>query len=227
MNITDSQTVLGIVFATSLVVANLIAAKIAFFQLPIVGAAPIPAGFFAIAVSFLCTDLLGEIHGKETARRVVNATVVALGVAWILVYMAIAFPAAPFYDATAFNNVFGASGTIVTAGIITTIVSQNLDVTIFDYLRGYTNGSHRWLRNLGSTSVSQFVDTTLFIVLGFWVLPQVMSGQVTPLAALPALIGGQYVVKLLVAVADTPAFYVLSAVAQRRSGAVVAEKQYE
>lgn len=221
MKLTDSKTVLSIVFATSLVVANLIATKIAFFQLPVIGRAPIPAGFFAIAVSFLCTDLLGELHGKETARRVVNATVFALGVAWVLVFTAIWMPSAPFYDASAFNNVFGASGTIVTAGILTTLISQNIDVGIFHYLRSYTNGQQKWLRNLGSTSISQLVDTAVFILLAFWLLPQIMGGTLTPLAALPALIVGQYVVKLLVAVCDTPLFYLLTHVIDYDSEAAV------
>jgi uncharacterized integral membrane protein (TIGR00697 family) len=211
MKTTDSKTALGIVFATSLVVANLVATKLAFFDLPLVGGVVVPAGFLAIGVSFLATDLLGEIHGKAAARKVVNATVMALVVAWVLVYTAIWFPAAPFYEhSDAFSLIFGASGTIVTAGILTTLVSQNIDVSIFHAINDYTDGRHKWARNLSSTTVSQLIDTSLFIVLGFVVLPQFMGGTVTPLVAVPSLIIGQYSVKLLVAVLDTPLFYVLS-----------------
>jgi uncharacterized integral membrane protein (TIGR00697 family) len=210
-DILDSKTVLSIAFATSLVVANLVATKLAFFQLPVVGGVAVPAGFLAIGVSFLCTDLLGELHGREAARHAVNATVVALGIAWVLVYAAIWFPAAPFYeDTAAFNRIFGASATIVTAGIITTLVSQNIDVSLFHRLRAYTGGEHKWLRNLGSTGVSQLIDTSVFIVLAFVVLPTVLGGTTTPLAVIPGMIAGQYAVKLVVAVCDTPLFYLLS-----------------
>lgn len=206
------KTTLGIVFATSIIVANLVATKIAFFTLPYLGGVAVPAGFAAIGVSFLCTDLLSELYGRDAARDVVNATVVALGVAWLLVYAAIAFPAAPFYEnAAAFASIFGASSTIVVAGILTTLVSQHIDVSVFDWIRGYTGVSHKWLRNLGSTTISQFVDTTVFIVLAFAVLPLILGGTTTPLAALPSLIIGQYVVKLVVAVCDTPVFYVFAA----------------
>lgn len=214
MRFTDSRTTLSIVFATSLVVANLVATKLAFFQVPFVGGVAVPAGFAAIGVSFLCTDLLGELHGREAARRTVNATVVALGVAWVLVYAAVWFPAAPFYEQTAaFDAIFGASGTIVTAGILTTLVSQNVDVAIFHRIRERTGSRHRWARNLSSTGVSQLVDTSLFIVLGFVVLPQFMGGTTTPLAVVPTLIAGQYAVKIAVAALDTPVFYVVSGIA--------------
>lgn len=212
VNLTTTKTTLSIVFATSLVVANLVATKLAFFQIPWIGGVAVPAGFAAIGVSFLCTDLLGELYGRDAARDAVNATVLALGVAWVLVYAAIAFPAAPFYGGNeAFTSVFGASSTIITAGILTTLVSQNVDVAIFDWIRQRTGVSHKWARNLGSTSVSQLIDTSLFIVLGFVILPPVLGGTTTPLAQIPALIIGQYAVKLIVAGLDTPVFYALSA----------------
>ena len=213
MKPTDSKTLLGIMFATSIVVANLVATKVAVFDLPLIGMVTVPAGFAAIGVSFLCTDLLGELHGREAARNVVNATVVALGVAWVLVYMAVLFPAAPFYgDAAAFERIFTASGTIVLAGITTTLVSQNIDVSVFHRLKSLTDGKHKWLRNLGSTGVSQLVDTSLFIVLAFAIFPRLpfLSGTITPWVAIPSLVLGQYVVKMIVAAVDTPVFYALS-----------------
>jgi uncharacterized integral membrane protein (TIGR00697 family) len=208
MSATDSKTVLTVVFSASLVTANIIAAKLAFFQIPLLGGVAVPAGFVAIGVGFLCTDLLGELHGREAARKAVNATVIALLVVWGLIYMAVWMPVAPFYEAhDAYVTTLSASGTIVTASILTTLVSQNVDVEIFHRVDTLTDGRHAWARNLSSTGLSQLVDTTLFIVLGFVVLPQVMGGTTTPLAVVPSLILGQYVVKLVVAVLDTPVFY--------------------
>lgn len=208
MQYTDSKTTLTVLFGVSLVTANIIAAKLAFFQLPFVGGVAVPAGFVAIGVSFLFTDLLGELHGRETARKVVNATVIGLVLAWALIYVAIVMPVAPFYDAhSAYVTTLGSSATIVLASILTTLVSQNVDVSIFHYVREYTDGNHAWARNLSSTAVSQLVDTTLFIVLGFALLPRVLEGTVTPWIVLPSLIVGQYAVKLVVAALDTPIFY--------------------
>jgi conserved hypothetical integral membrane protein len=205
-----TATALTVMFGVSIAIANVSAAKLAFFDIPFLGGVAVPAGFVGIGVAFLCTDLLGELYGAPTARRAVNATVVALTVAWGLIYVAISMPAAPFFEANeAYATTLGAGGTIVLASIATTLVSQNIDVSVFAFLGEATNGDHAWIRNIGSTGVSQIVDTALFIVLAFAVLPVFLGGTTTPLAVLPELIVGQYVVKLAVAVLDTPAFYVI------------------
>lgn len=207
------QTWLGIVFATSLVVANVTAAKLAFFDVPLVGGVAVPAGFVAIGVAFLCSDLLSELYGPAVAHRVVNGTIIALIVAWGLIYAAIALPVAPFYGAhDAYVTTLGSGATIVLASICTTLVSQHVDVAVFHRIRERTGTGHKWVRNLGSTATSQVVDTTLFIVLAFAVFPTVFGGTTTPLVVLPGMIVGQYVVKLAVAAVDTPIFYVLSGV---------------
>jgi len=204
-----TKATLTVTFAVSLAIANVTAAKLAFFDLPVVGGVAVPAGFLAIGVGFLCTDLLSELYGKDTARSVVNGTVVALVVAYGLIYSAIWMPVAPFYPAhEAYITTLGSSANIVLASILTVLVSQNIDVSIFHRIAARTDV--KAARNVGSTAVSQFVDTALFIVLGFVVFPVVFGGTLTPLAAIPSLIVGQYVVKLVVALGDTPLFYLFS-----------------
>ena len=198
-------------FAVALAIANVTAAKLAFFDIPLLGGVAVPAGFVAIGVAFLCTDLLGELYGRDVARSVVNGTVIALAVAYALIYVAILMPAAPFYEAhNAYVSTLGASASVVGASILTILISQNIDVSVFHWLRSRTGGRHKWLRNIGSTAVSQAVDTTLFITLSFVVLPSVLGGQPLPLATIPTLIVGQYVAKLAIVGLDTPFFYGLS-----------------
>jgi len=203
-----SKTTLQVMFGVSLVTANIIASKVA-----LVGGYAVPAGFVGIGVAFLCSDILGELHGKQAARDAVNGTILALIVSQLLIVTALWMQPAPFYEATeAYQTVLGGSATIVLASILTFFVSQNLDVTIFHYLKEYTDGKHPWTRNIGSTVVSQFVDTSLFIILGFGVLPRLIGGTVTPWAAILSLIVGQYIVKVGVAVLDTPIFYLVRSV---------------
>lgn len=209
---TTTKVTLTVLFGISLAVANITAAKVAWFELPLIGATAIPAGFVAFGASFLFTDLLNELYGREYAQSVVNATVIGMVLAWALIYVSIVMPAAPFYGLEAeFEAVLGGGATIITASIITMLFSQNLDVIVFDKLRSITDGGHKWLRNLGSTTISQFADTALFITLGFAILPQLFGGSVTPWAVIPGMIAAQYTVKLAVAVLDTPLFYLGSA----------------
>jgi len=208
---TTMKRTLTILFGVSIAVANLLAAKLAWFTLPIIGGVAVPAGFVGIGVAFLCSDLLVEFYGKKHAHKTVTATILALIVAYGLVWLSVAMPVAPFYKGqAAYASVLSSSAAITLASIITLGVSQNVDVELFNRLRTYTNGQHKWLRNIGSTTISQAVDTVLFIGLAFWLIPLLQGGQAQALSALGSIIIGQYVVKLIVAFIDTPVFYLVT-----------------
>lgn len=209
----DMKTLLAMTVATSLAIANVTAAKIAAFEIPLFGLAAVPAGFVGIGVAFLATDLLSELYGKETAREAVNGAIAVLAVAWGLVYASLLMPAAPFYGLTAeYNAVMGQGAAIVLASICTLLVSQNIDVAAFHAIKSRV--PYKWARNCGSTAISQAVDTTLFIGLAFVALPPLFGGSAMPLAAAGGLVVAQYVVKLVVVAFDTPLFYIGSRLAE-------------
>jgi len=198
------------VFAVSIAIANVTAAKLAWFELPLIGGVAVPAGFLAFGVAFLCSDLMVEFYGEDYAHNVVNGTVVALIAAYGL-STAIIMPVAPFYGAhEAYATTLGSGAAVVAASVITLTVSQHIDVRIFAAFKRVTDGRHKWLRNLGSTGLSQGIDTVLFITLAFSVFPFIQGGSPMWGTALILTIVGQYLVKLIVAVLDTPVFYVIS-----------------
>lgn len=208
----NTKATLTILFGVSIAIANVTAAKLAWFALPVLGGVAVPAGFLAFGVAFLCSDLLVEFHGPEYAHDVVNGTVVALVAAWGLVHLSILMPTAPFYgDAAAFQSVLGSGTGIVAASVITILVSQHVDVGVFADIRERTGGRHKWARNVGSTATSQGIDTVLFITLAFAVFPALQGGEVLWGVPLALTTVGQYVVKLAVAVLDTPVFYAATA----------------
>lgn len=214
--ITDTKTTLTVLFASCMVIANVTATKVAAFELPLFGLVAVPAGFLAFGCAYLVTDLLNELYGREYATRVVNGTIIGLIISWGLIYASIAMPSAPFYPlGSEFASILGGGATIITASLITVLLSQNLDVWVFDRIRSATGERHKWLRNIGSTSISQLLDTVLFITLAFAVLPRALGGEITPWAVIPGLIGAQYVMKLLIVGLDTPIFYLGSALLDR------------
>ncbi|RLG68080.1 MAG: VUT family protein, partial [Methanobacteriota archaeon] len=95
-----------------------------------------------------------------------------------------------------FAEVLGPAPRIVAASMVAYLVSQHHDVFAFHFWKKKTGGKHLWIRNNASTVVSQLVDSVIFITLAFY--------GVTPL--LP-LIFGQWVVKMFIAVMDTPFCY--------------------
>lgn len=203
---------LSVLYAGTIVIAAVLASKIIGIPLPVIGTVAVPAGVLPFAISYLCSDLIVEYHGEDTARDVVNGTILTLLVAYTLIYVAIWIPSAPFWEnQAAFEAVLGDSASIALASIIGLAIAQHADVQIFAWIRSQTGTGHRYLRNCGSTAISQLLDTTIFITLGFFLFPLLNLGgaPVSPTELL-MLIFGQYVVKLMIAGVDTIPFYLIT-----------------
>jgi uncharacterized integral membrane protein (TIGR00697 family) len=86
------------------------------------------------------------------------------------------------------------------------MLAQLCDVKIFHFLKKLTGGKHLWLRNNGSTAISQFVDTFAVIAVtfgaAFWA-GKMHSQQILE------LFWGSYSFKLCVAILDTAIVYML------------------
>jgi len=209
-------TALTAVFVTSLVSAQLLSSKLAVLSLPVVGvvslpvagAVTYPAGTLAYAGTFFATDVTGEVFGKATARRIVNVgfamNVLMLAFAGLAVVVPVAETSVP---QSAFAAVIGSSLNVVVGSLVAYLVSQNWDVLVFHRLREATGGRWLWTRNVGSTGTSQLVDTVLFTTVAYWLAPSVLGGLKLPAAALAGAVVGQYVLKILIALVDTPLVY--------------------
>lgn len=200
--------VLGLTFAATLVTANFTASKLTTFPIPAIGPVEGSVAVFAIGISFLCTDLLSEIYGKREARQVVNGTIFALIIAYLLAYVAVALPPADIYNHNqAFQTIFNSSLPFIIASIVSILISQNIDVSIFHWIRSITGGEYKWVRNIGSTSVSQLLDTSTFTILGFMLFPLVLGNAPVSVSTATGIIMAEYSIKVIIAFFDTPIFY--------------------
>ena len=194
------------VFVTSLVTANVLATKLFMF-----GDFILPAGVIAYPITFLMTDVIGEIWGKKVVTRVVWAGFFCSLLAMSLGFIAVMLPAAPFYERQEFfAELFGRVGRITGASLTAYIVSQLNDVWVFHKLKDLTHGKHLWLRNNVGTISSQFFDTVIFIVIAFY--------GIMPMPVLFSMIMSQWVIKILIAVIDTPCCYWLVGWCKSRNG---------
>lgn len=184
-------------FVMSLLVSNVTASKIIS-----IGNLIVPAAVVAYAITFLCTDVIGELYGKEEANKTVRLGFILQLFSIGLLYIAIKLPPAPFM--TEYNEVFqqvlGQSLRVVIASLIAYTISQFNDVYIFHKLKDIHGSKHKWLRNNLSTITSQLIDTSIFITIAFYgVVPNLW-----------ALILGQFTIKVVLALLDTPFFYLLT-----------------
>ncbi|QCJ46969.1 queuosine precursor transporter [Haloprofundus sp. MHR1] len=210
-------------FVTALVTAQLTAAKLLAFDLPlslpVVGdGLALPGAALAYALTFFASDCYSELYGREAAQRMVN---VGFGMNLVVLALVAGTIAAPALDPTfseQFAAVLAPSANIVLGSLVAYLVSQNWDVLVFHRIREATGGDHLWLRNVASTATSQALDTVLFVTVGFLVAPAVFGiGEATPVPVVVSLVVGQYLLKLIIAVADTPFVYAVVGLL-RRSG---------
>ena len=190
------------IFLTSLLVANVVSSKIVSFW-----GLTVPAAIVAYPLTYLMTDVIGEIWGKEEANKTVKLGFICQMVSLVLIGGAILLPVAPFADNQAqFTAILGSSFRVVFASMIGYLVSQSWDVWIFHKVRdayiknhGSTKGG-RWIWNNASTMTSQIIDTAIFITIAFiGVVPNIWI-----------MILSQYLVKFVYALLDTPFFYLLT-----------------
>jgi hypothetical protein len=103
-----------------------------------------------------------------------------------------------------FEAIYRCTSGAVLASMVAYLAAQFCDVYLFHFWKRLTKGKHLWLRNNGSTMISQLVDATAVIFVTFgasW-----MAGERT-LGALLVLIASNYLFKVVVAAADTIPFY--------------------
>ena len=186
------------VFLSVLSIINLVSVKLV--QL---GTLVFPFGAYLYALTFPCTDVVSEIWGKERAKKMVYLGMLATILAAIITALAVSHPPAPFWEKMdePFSLIFGLVPRLLIASLIAYAVGQLHDIWAFHFWKAMTGPRFLWLRNNLSTTVSQFLDTTLFNLIAFL--------GVVPNADLPKLILGAYFLKLLIAVIDTPVVYLL------------------
>ena len=216
-------TILAALFVTAPVTSQPTAAQVLAFgipsSLPIVDSPLVhPGAALAYAVTFFASDCFTELYGKRSARRLVNVAFAMNFVMLALVYSTIAAPAAgSSIDPEMFATVLGASTNIVLGSLVAYLVSQNWDVYVFHAIRERTGKEKLWLRNVASTASSQAIDTVLFVGIAFYLLPQYAGiGPDLPNSVVLSLAVGQYLLKLLIAVVDTPFVYLATRLVCRR-----------
>jgi len=199
--------VLAAIFIAALVACNLIFQKFFIWDFSLFGASiqfEQSVGILAYPVTFLVTDILSEIYGKERANRVVTSGLVASLFVLGLVLVSTLMEATPWspVDNETFLRVFGLQWVAVTASMVAYLGAQYLDIRLFHFWKKLTHGKHLWLRNNASTIGSQLVDTALVNGL----LAALGTTGVT-WERFPELFMNGVLFKWTMALLDTPIFY--------------------
>lgn len=160
------------------------------------------AGNVLYASTFLVTDILSEKYGKKEATRAVKYSFTIM-VLWLIGTQLVVWltPNASDYINDSLSVVFGLVPRITIASLVGFVCSQNIDVFLYHFIWKKTGGneSKLWMRNNGSTLISQAVDTVIFATLAFW--------GTYPTNVFISILLTTYLFKAIVALLDTPFMY--------------------
>lgn len=152
---------------------------------------------------FLVTDALDEKYGLKDAKKAVYIGFFSLLATVIIMQMAIWFtPNVDDWANDSIVTIFGILPRIALGSLTAYIISQMVDVHLYQKIREkLPEDKFLWVRNNGSTLVSQLIDTTIFVpiaFLGVWSFGTVVSIYIT-----------SYLIKVIVAFLDTPFVYLI------------------
>ena len=163
-------------------------------------------GNILFASTFLVTDILSELYSKKSAQQAVY-----LGIATSVIFILISqswmlyVPNENDFASPAIRTVFFNTPRLMIVGIVVYVIVQLFDVWAYHKWWAYTKqkfGDSRkflWLRNNGSTMVSQLLNTLLFTWGAF------LGTHNT--ATLISIAMSSYIIFLVTSIADTPFVY--------------------
>ena len=212
---TTNLMLCAMVFAVALVISNVITAKTVQTGIPLFGSTIlVPTAVICYCVTFLMTDVVGEIWGRKEARTIVLGGFCCQILATCLIMIGEALPAADADMQAAYDMLLGQNAVFVLASMSGYLLSQSWDVFVFHKIRDHMlskggSSRSRWVWNNVSTMTSQLIDTVVFIGIAFglgfgWLFDPALTGQ------LGAMMVGQYLCKFALAAIDTPFFYFLT-----------------
>lgn len=199
-------------FVTALITANVTAVKL-------VGIAGlvIPAGVIVFPISYILGDVLTEVYGFRSARRVIWLGFLCNLVAVGAIYVGGLLPPAPIWDAQgAYERILGYTPRLLLASFAAYLVGELANSFVLAKLKVATEGRHLWARTIGSTLVGQGLDSLVFVLLAF--------GGVISASAMVAAILAQWLVKSAYEALATPFTYLVVNRLKRREGVDVYDR---
>lgn len=159
-------------------------------------------GNIMYGTTFFIIVLLNEKYGVKAAKKAVYLGFFVLLSTTVIMQIILLFPPHPNDIAHAhLEALFGLLPRLAVGSIVGYYVSHMVNVSLYRFFQTrYPDERHLWIRNTGSTSISQLLDTLLFCLIAFWGL--------YPIEVWLEIVITTYVMKWLVVVLDNPFIYV-------------------
>ena len=164
----DSYTALMIVtalFITLYLVSNIMAVKV----ISIFGLFCFDAGTITFPFAYMLGDVLTEIWGYRTARKVIWLTLLCNVLLVICTQVGVWLPSPDYLaeSANAYNTTFSYVPRIVLASLTGFLFGELSNAWLMEKIKLKTRGRHLWLRTISSSAVAYIFDTLPFVLIAF------------------------------------------------------------
>ena len=178
--------------------ANVMAVKV----MDLFGTSMLDAGTLIFPFAYMLDDVLAEIWGFKTARKVILLCFLCNVIMMSATAVATLIPSPGYLseNADAFDAVFSYMPRIVVASLCAFLTGELTNAWLMVKIRELTGRRWLWMRTIGSSAVGQILDSSIFCTIAF-------AGTVATHDLL-IMIGTLYVVKVgIEAAAGTPIAY--------------------
>ncbi len=194
------------------ITSNVLAVKI----ISINGLSLFDAGTITFPFAYMLGDVLAEIWGYKTAKRVIIMTFVCNLAFIAFTSIAILLPYPEYMEETqrAFSRIFSYVPRIVFSSLISFLAGELVNAKVLVKIKEkQKSDKHLFIRTIGSSLAAYVFDTVLFVFLAFY-------GRV-PFTALLSMIAIQYIAKMAIeASLGTPLAYALCSFIRKRHAAL-------
>jgi uncharacterized integral membrane protein (TIGR00697 family) len=151
---------------TILIVSNIASTKLFdFFGTGLVW----DGGAILFPLSYVLGDVIVEVYGFKTARKIVLVTFAMNLLAVLALFVVQLLPPGPGWEnQAAYEAIIGFMPRLVAGSLIAYVVGQILNAFVFVKIKAATKGRRLWLRALGSSFIGDFVDTVIFTTIAFY-----------------------------------------------------------
>ena len=197
----SSHTALMVVtalFVTLYLVSNVMAVKV----ISIFGLFYFDAGTITFPFAYMLGDVLTEMWGFKTAKKVIWMTFFCNIIMVICTQIGVWLPSPDYLDVTAnaYNHIFSYVPRIVIGSLVGFLLGELSNAWLMEKIKEKTKGKKLWVRTIGSSAVAYLFDSLPFVLIAF-------LGVVTTHDLLMMILF-QYGAKLLIeAVFGTPMAY--------------------
>jgi hypothetical protein len=178
----------------------------------------VPAAVVIFPISYIFGDVLTEVYGYATSRRVIwlgffcnLLAVIAIAIGGIL-------PAAVFWQGqSAYDTILGYTPRLLVASFIAYLIGEFANSFVLAKMKIATQGRWLWTRTIGSTLVGEGLDSLVFMTVAF-------VGTI-PIDGLASAIVTQWLFKVVYEVLATPLTYVIVAWLKQKEGVDVYDRE--